>query len=93
MDTKVRAGTYDDYPDYYDRVPALPQIIGFDGAGIVESVGPDVKGFKPGDEVFYAGSPIRHGSNSEFQLVDSRAVAHKPKNLSMAEAAAMPLTW
>ncbi|TKA75528.1 hypothetical protein B0A55_03529 [Friedmanniomyces simplex] len=93
VDTKVRAGVYDDYPDYYDRTPALPQIIGFDGAGIVEDIGSDVQGFKKGDEVFYSGSPVRHGSNAEYQLMDSRSVAHKPKSLDMVEAAAMPLTW
>jgi zinc-binding alcohol dehydrogenase family protein len=93
VDTKVRAGTYDDYPDYYTRTPALPQILGFDAAGIVESVGLDVTRFKPGDEVYYAGSPIRQGSNAEFQLVDSRAVALKPKSLDWGQAASMPLTW
>jgi zinc-binding alcohol dehydrogenase family protein len=93
VDTKVRAGTYDDYPDYYERTPKLPQILGFDAAGIVESVGPEVSDFKAGDNIYYAGSPIRHGSNAEFQLVDSRAVAIKPKSLDWGQAAAMPLTW
>ena len=93
VDTKVRAGVYDDYPDYYERAPALPQILGFDAAGVVESVGTSVTDFKAGDEVFYAGSPIRQGSNAEFQLVDSRSVALKPKSLDFAQAAAMPLTW
>ncbi|EMD88404.1 hypothetical protein COCC4DRAFT_149913 [Bipolaris maydis ATCC 48331] len=93
VDTKVRAGTYDDYPDYYDRAPSLPQILGFDGAGLVESVGSEVAHFKPGDQVYYSGSPIRQGSNAEFQLVDSRAVALKPKSLDWGQAAAMPLTW
>ncbi|KAI4704232.1 hypothetical protein J4E81_001297 [Alternaria sp. BMP 2799] len=93
VDTKVRAGTYDDYPDYFSRTPALPQILGFDGAGTIESVGSSVQNFKPDDEVYYAGSPIRQGSNAEYQLVDSRAVALKPKSLDWGEAAAMPLTW
>jgi zinc-binding alcohol dehydrogenase family protein len=93
VDTKVRAGTYDDYPDYYTRTPKLPQILGFDAAGVIESTGPDVQDFKAGDEVYYAGSPIRQGSNAEFQLVDSRAVALKPKSLDWGQAAAMPLTW
>jgi zinc-binding alcohol dehydrogenase family protein len=84
VDTKVRAGTYDDYPDYYERTPSLPQILGFDGAGVVASVGPDVQDFKAGDEVYYSGSPIRQGSNAEFQLVDSRAVALRPKSLDTA---------
>lgn len=93
VDTKVRAGVYDDYPDYYDRTPKLPQILGFDAAGVVESAGPDVTKFKAGDEVYYAGSPIRQGSNAEFQLVDSRSAALKPKSLDWGQAASMPLTW
>jgi zinc-binding alcohol dehydrogenase family protein len=93
LDTKVRAGTYDDYPDYYERTPKLPQILGFDGAGVIESVGSAVTNFKSGDEVYYSGSPIRQGSNAEYQLVDSRAVALKPKSLDWGQAAAMPLTW
>ena len=94
VDTKVRAGTYDDYPDYYTRTPALPQILGFDASGIVDSTGPDATSrFKPGDEVYYSGSPIRQGSNAEYQLVDSRSVSLKPRSLDFVEAAAMPLTW
>ena len=93
VDTKVRAGTYDDYPDYYSHVPKPNQIIGFDGAGIVESVGSDVTRFSQGDEVFYSGSPIRHGSNAELQLVDSRSAAKKPSKLDFVEAASMPLTY
>ncbi|KAL9088586.1 MAG: hypothetical protein Q9165_006106 [Trypethelium subeluteriae] len=94
VDTKVRAGIYDDYPDYYTRAPALPQILGFDGAGLVERVGPDAaERFHPGDPVFYSGSPIRAGSNAEWQLVDARSVSLKPQRLSFVEAAALPLTW
>jgi NADPH2:quinone reductase len=43
--------------------------------------------FKPGDEVFYAGSILRQGTNSEFHLVDERIVGRKPKSLSFAQAA------
>lgn len=68
------------------------KILGFDAAGIVESVGPEVTLFKPGDEVFYAGSILRQGTNSEFHLVDERIVGGKPKTLSFAQAAALPLT-
>ena len=93
VDTKVRGGIYDDYPDYYERTPTLPQILGFDASGVIEAIGPEVSDFKEGDEIYYAGSPIRQGSNAEFQLVDARSVALKPKNLSWAQAAAMPLTW
>src|SRR6201747_605675 len=45
------------------------KILGFDAAGIVDAVGPDVSLFKPGDEVWYAGSILRPGTNSEFHLV------------------------
>src|SRR6201989_1990910 len=68
------------------------KILGFDAAGVVDAVGPDVSLFKPGDEVFYAGSIQRPGTNSEFHLVDERIVGLKPKSLSFAQAAALPLT-
>lgn len=68
------------------------RVLGYDASGIVRETGPDVKLFKAGDEVFYAGSNVRPGSNAEFQLVDERIVGHKPKSLSHAQAAAMPLT-
>ncbi|MBA2116069.1 zinc-binding alcohol dehydrogenase family protein [Bremerella alba] len=84
VDTKVRAPK--------DKVEASSKILGWDAAGIVLEVGPDVTLFKPGDEVFYAGDITRPGSNSEFQLVDERIVGHKPKSLTFAEAAALPLT-
>src|SRR3982075_533318 len=83
--------------DYKVRKRAAPpegetKILGYDAAGIVDTVGPDVTLFKPGDEVFYAGSIQRQGTNSEFHLVDERIVGRKPKTLSFAEAAALPLT-
>jgi zinc-binding alcohol dehydrogenase family protein len=83
--------------DYKVRKRAAPpageyKILGFDAAGVVDAVGPDVSLFKPGDEVFYAGSILRQGTNSEFHLVDERIVGAKPKSLSFAQAAALPLT-
>ena len=68
------------------------KILGYDAAGVVDAVGPDAQLFKPGDEVWYAGSILRQGTNSEFHLVDERIVGHKPKSLSFAQAAALPLT-
>src|SRR3954464_6050192 len=68
------------------------KILGYDAAGVVDAIGPDVTLFKPGDEVFYAGSIQRQGTNSEFHLVDERIVGAKPKSLSFAQAAALPLT-
>jgi NADPH2:quinone reductase len=83
--------------DYKVRKRAAPpegesKILGYDAAGTVDAVGPDVTLFKPGDEVFYAGSIQRQGTNSEFHLVDERIVGRKPETLSFAEAAALPLT-
>ena len=68
------------------------RVLGYDAAGIVEAVGNDVSLFKVGDEVFYAGAMDRPGTNAEFHLVDERIVGPKPKTLSFAEAAALPLT-
>ncbi|SBW12640.1 Zinc-binding alcohol dehydrogenase family protein [uncultured Alphaproteobacteria bacterium] len=69
-----------------------PRILGWDVAGVVEAAGERTSRFKPGDEVFYAGSLTRPGANSEYHVVDERLVGRKPKTLSFAEAAAMPLT-
>src|SRR4051794_26450850 len=68
------------------------KILGYDAAGVVDAIGPEVTLFKPGDEVFYAGSILRQGTNSEFHLVDERIVGRKPKTLSFTQAAALPLT-
>jgi zinc-binding alcohol dehydrogenase family protein len=69
-----------------------PRVLGFDAAGVVKAVGPEVELFRPGEEVYYAGNNERPGSNATFQLVDERIVGHKPKSLSFAAAAALPLT-
>ena len=78
------------------RMRAAPEtgetVLGYDAAGVVAAVGPEVSGFTPGDEVFYAGDMTRPGSNAEFQLVDHRIVGRKPGSLGFAEAAALPLT-
>jgi zinc-binding alcohol dehydrogenase family protein len=83
--------------DYKVRKRAAPpegetKILGYDAAGVVDAVGPDVTLFKTGDEVYYAGSIQRQGTNAEFHLVDERIVGRKPKTLSFAQAAALPLT-
>lgn len=83
--------------DYKRRAPkaqveSTPRILGWDAAGVVKAAGGEAKLFKPGDEVYYAGSVIRLGANCEFHLVDERIVGRKPASLSFAEAAALPLT-
>jgi zinc-binding alcohol dehydrogenase family protein len=82
VDTKVRAGV----------AVTEPRTLGFDAVGTVAEAGSEVSLFKQGDEVFYAGSILRPGSNAEFQLVDERIVGHKPRSLDDAHAAALPLT-
>jgi zinc-binding alcohol dehydrogenase family protein len=84
VDTKRRAPK--------PQVESTPKILGWDAAGVVKSAGKDCVLFKPGDAVYYAGSVIRQGSNSEFQLVDERIVGRKPASMDFAQAAAMPLT-
>ena len=68
-----------------------PLILGYDASGIIEEIGPEVKTFKKGDEVYYAGDITRNGSNSQFQIVNEKIVSLKPKNLKFCEAAALPL--
>lgn len=86
VDTKVRRN-----PTYYpDNVPA---ILGCDGAGVVEDVGHSVTRFKPGDEVYFfnnglGGAP---GNYAQYTVVHEDFLAPKPGNLTMVEAAALPL--
>lgn len=71
---------------------STPRILGWDAAGVVEAVGDEVRMFRPGDPVFYAGDVTRPGSNAELQLVDERIAAKKPESLDFSAAAALPLT-
>ncbi|WEM44299.1 zinc-binding alcohol dehydrogenase family protein (plasmid) [Photobacterium sp. DA100] len=84
VDTKVRMRAAPE--------PGQYKILGWDAAGIVKSVGPEVTLFKPGDKVWYAGDLTRSGSNAEYQLVDEKIVGHMPASLDFAQAAALPLT-
>lgn len=67
-------------------------VLGFDAAGIVREVGSEVALFAPGDEVFYAGSIDRPGTNQRLHVVDERITGRKPATLSFADATALPLT-
>ncbi len=69
-----------------------PRVLGWDAAGVVDSVGAEVTLFGPGDAVYYAGDVTRPGANSEFHAVDERIVGRKPRSLDFAQAAAIPLT-
>lgn len=76
----------------WSRIP-LPAVIGYDGAGTIEAVGPGVTDLNVGDEVYYTPEIFgnAHGTHAEYNLVPAAIVAPKPANLSFAEAAAVPL--
>jgi NADPH:quinone reductase len=88
LDTKIRAGNA-----AHARVP-FPAVLGLDLAGVVEAVGHNVTPFREGDEVYAMGGGIGglQGSLARHIAVDADLLALKPKNLSMREAAAMPLS-
>lgn len=89
LDLKIRAGAA-----AHARHPP-PAILGIDLAGVVEGVGPGVASFRPGDEVFgmTGGVGGHQGSLAEYTAVDADLLALKPANLSMREAAAVPLVF
>jgi NADPH:quinone reductase len=89
LDTKIAAGKAD------HARPILPAILGIDMAGVVEAVGAGVDGFRPGDAVYGMTGGIAgvQGSLAQYAAVDADLLAHKPNNMSMREAAALPLVF
>jgi NADPH:quinone reductase-like Zn-dependent oxidoreductase len=88
LDTKIRAGNA-----AHARHP-LPAVLGMDMAGTVEAVGAGVPAFAVGDEVYglTGGVGGLQGSLAQYAAVDASLLARKPRNLSMREAAALPLS-
>ena len=86
LDAKIRDGEFKLILPY-----RLPLILGNDVAGVVIGVGPKVRAFKLGDEVYARPHQDRIGTFAEFIAMDEADVAMKPKNLTMEEAAAIPL--
>jgi NADPH:quinone reductase-like Zn-dependent oxidoreductase len=88
LDTKIRTGGAG-----HARV-AVPAILGVDLAGVVTEVGEAVTGFDVGDEVYGMAGGVGEvpGSLAEYAAVDADLLAPKPARLSMAEAAALPLS-
>lgn len=84
VDYKIRSGVSPESGQW--------KVLGWDAVGTVVEVGENATLFRRGDDVFYAGSLIRTGANSQFHLVDERIVGRKPASLSDSEAAALPLT-
>ncbi len=73
--------------------PDLPAVLGMDFAGTIEDVGEGVTDFKKGDEVYGCAGGLAdlQGALAEYMPADARLIAHKPKSLSLREAAALPL--
>ena len=86
LDSKIRDGAFKLILPY-----ELPLILGHDVAGVVVEVGRQVRQFKPGDEVYARLDDFRIGSFAEFVPVREASLALKPKNLTMEEAASIPL--
>lgn len=86
LDSKIRDGEFKLILPYRP-----PFVLGHDVAGIVVRIGPKVRKFKPGDEVYARPRDHRVGTFAEFIAMNEADVALKPKNLSMEEAASIPL--
>ena len=69
----------------------FPYRIGYDAAGVVEEVGKEVTQFKTGDQVFVRLPEFARGSWAEYVVCEEPYIAHKPTNISFAEAASIPL--
>jgi len=86
LDSKIRTGEFKLLLPY-----SFPLTLGNDLAGVVARVGSGVKRFKPGDEVYARPPEDRIGTFAEMIAVNEHALAFKPANISMAEAASLPL--
>lgn len=86
IDDKLRTGEFKPFMRY-----EMPLILGHDLAGVVVKVGPRVRQFKVGDEVYARADDFRIGSFAEIIPVKESSLAPKPKTLTMAEAASLPL--
>ncbi len=86
LDTKIKHGEFKSFLPY-----RFPLILGHDVAGVVVGVGPRVRRFKPGDEVYSRPDDFRIGAFAELIAIKEGSLAIKPKTLSMEEAASIPL--
>ena len=86
LDSKIRNGEFKLILPY-----RAPFVLGHDVAGVVVRVGPRVRQFKPGDEVYSRPDDFRIGTFAEFVAVKEDSLAIKPNNITMEEAASIPL--
>ncbi len=87
VDIKIRQGAV------ADLAPDFPAVLHGDVAGVIEAVGDEVDAFKIGDKVYACAGGVKgtNGALAEYMIADASLIAHKPKSLTMAEAAALPL--
>ncbi|MCM3236474.1 zinc-dependent alcohol dehydrogenase family protein [Heyndrickxia oleronia] len=87
IDTKIRSGAVPAV------APEIPAVLHSDVAGVVVDVGEDVTEFKVGDKVYGCAGGVKgtSGALAEYMLADVQLLAHKPINITMAQAAALPL--
>jgi NADPH:quinone reductase-like Zn-dependent oxidoreductase len=86
LDCKIRDGDFKLILPY-----RLPLVLGNDVAGVVVRVGSKVRRFKAGDEIYARPDKDRIGTFAELIAMNESDVAMKPKNLTMEEAASIPL--
>lgn len=86
LDVKLRNGEFKLILPY-----RTPFVLGHDVAGVVVRVGPQVRQFKVGDEVYARPDDFRIGTFAEYVAVKEASVAIKPRNINMEEAASIPL--
>lgn len=86
LDLKVAKGEFKAFLPY-----RMPIVLGHDVAGVITRVGPKVRHFKPGDEVYSRPDDHRIGAFAESIAIKEASVALKPKNLGWEEAASLPL--
>lgn len=86
LDIKVRNGSLKVIVKY-----KTPFVLGHDVAGVVARVGDDVRDYRVGDEVYSRPRDLRIGAFAESIAIDQADIALKPKSLTMAQAAALPL--
>jgi len=86
LDSKIKNGEFKLILPY-----KMPLVLGHDVAGVIIKVGSKVKNFKMGDEIYARASDFHIGTFAEFISINEKDVALKPKNLTMEEAASIPL--
>jgi NADPH:quinone reductase-like Zn-dependent oxidoreductase len=86
LDTMVRNGACKRRLGYKP-----PFVLGHDGAGVVTRVGPAVRDYRVGDEIYARPRDLRIGTFAEYIAIDQADIARKPNSLTMEESAAVPL--